>query len=307
MFNSPFLEEAAASRSERQQLDRLLRIAAPHERLLLAGIGALVLALVAWALFGSVVRTVTIDGVLIKPGYRHEVVSSEPGYLVEYLVDVGDQVAAGDPVARQSVPELDREMQILRDRVDLLQEEIRAGGGSALRSRLAAARSAMLQLEARRSAREALASHIEGEVMALGLTAGDYMPPGTAVVQVRTGAEGNTVQAVTQVGSRLAGSIRSGMEASIEVAVPNGGVRQLNAGVALVTPGPLPKWLAAERAPVVGEIHRVDVALDPRADALDLDGAACRIRVVLGQYRPIALLGSRLLGTNSVRHRDKRH
>lgn len=303
MFNSPFLEEAAASRSERQQLDRLLRIAAPHERLLLAGIGALVLALVAWGLFGSVVRTVAIDGVLIKPGDRHEVVSSEPGHLVEYLVDVGDQVAAGDPVARQSAPELDREMHALRDRVDLLQEEIRpsAGGGAALRSRLAAARSAMLQLEARRSAREALASHVEGEVMALGLTAGDYMPPGTAVALIRTAAEVNAVQAVAQVGSRLAGSIRSGMEASIEVAVPNGGVRQLNAGVALVTPGPLPKWLAAERAPVVGEVHRVDVALDPRADALDLDGAACRIRVVLGQYRPIALLSSRLLGTNSVR------
>ena len=189
----------------------------------------------------------------------------------------------------------------MRDRVDLLQEEIResAGGGAALRSRLASARSAMLQLEARRSARESLASHVEGEVMALGLTAGDYMPPGTTVAQIRT-AESDTVQAVTQVGSRLAGSIRSGMKASIEVAVPNGGVRRLNAGVALVTPGPLPKWLAAERAPVVGEVHRVDVALDPKADLLDVDGAACRIRVVLGRYRPIALLGSRLLGTNSV-------
>lgn len=302
MFKSPFREEAAASRSERQQLDHLLRIAAPHERLLLAGIGALVLALVSWALFGSVVRTVTIDGVLIKPGDRHEVVSSEPGHLAEYLVDVGDQVAAGDPVARQSVPELDRERQIVRDRVDLLQEEVRdsAGGGAALRSRLASARSALLQLEARRSARELLASHVEGEVMALGLTAGDYMPPGTAVAQIRA-AETDTVQAVTQVGSRLAGSIRSGMKASIEVAVPNGGVRRLNAGVALVTPGPLPKWLAAERAPVVGEVHRVDVALDPKADLPDVDGAACRIRVVLGRYRPIALLGSRLLGTNSVR------
>ena len=302
MFNSPFLEEAAASRSERQQLDRLLRIAAPHERLLLAGIGALVLALVSWALLGSVVRTVTVDGVLIKPGDRHEVVSSEPGHLVEYLVDVGDQVAAGDPIARQSVPELDREREVLRDRVDLLQAEMRdsAGGGAALRSRLASARTALLQLEARRAARESLVSHVEGEVMALGLTSGDYMPPGTAVAQVRT-AEGDAVQAVTQVGSRLAGSIRPGMEASIEVAVPNGGVRRLNAGVALVTPGPLPKWLSAERAAVEGAVHRVDVALDPRADPPDVDRAPCRIRVVLGQHRPMALLSSRLLGTNSVR------
>jgi len=301
VFNSPFLEEAAASRDERQQLDHLLRVAAPHERAVLAGIGALVLALVAWALFGSIVQTVAIDGVLIKPGDRHDVVSSEPGHLVEYLVDVGDQVAPGDPVARQSVPELDRERQLLRDRANLLQEEIRdsAGGSAALRSRLASARSAMLQLEARRSAREVLASHVEGEVMALGLTPGDYLSPGTAVAQIRT-AEDDTVQAVTQVGSRLAGSIRSGMKASIEVAVPSGGIRRLNADVALVTPGSLPKWLAAERVPVVGKVHRVNVALDPQPDMLDLDGAACRIRVVLGPYRPIALLRPRLIGTSSV-------
>ena len=301
MFNSPFLEEAAASRNERQQLDHLLHVAAPHERAVLACIGALVLALVSWALFGSVVRTVTMDGVLIRPGDRHEVVSSEPGHLVEYLVDVGDQVAAGDPIARQSVPELDRERQILRDRVDFLQEEIRGleGGGAALRSRLASARSAMLQLEARRSAREFLVSHVEGELTALGLASGDYMPPGTAVAQIRT-AEGDTVQAVTQVGSRLAGGIRSGMKASIEVTMPDGAIRRLNAGVVRVTPGPLPRWLAAERAPVVGPVHRVDVALHPEVDLLKLDGAACRIRVVQGHYRPLALLGSPLLEANSV-------
>lgn len=303
MNNSPFLEEAVASRNERQQLDHLLRVTVPHERAILAGIGALVLALVTWALFGSVVRTVAIDGVLIKPGDRHDVVSSEPGHLVEYLVEVGDRVAAGDPVARQSVPELDREGQILRDQVDLLQQDIRdsAGGGAALRPRLASARSAMLQLEARRSARELLASHVEGEVMALRLTSGDYLSPGTAVAQIRT-AEEDAVQAVTQVGSGLAGSIRSGMKASIEVAEPNGEIRRLNAGVALVTAAPLPKWLAAESTPVVGEVHRVEVAIDAEAGLLELDGAACRIRLVLGHYRPIALLaGSGLFEANLVR------
>ena len=303
MFNSPFLEEAAASRNERQQLDHLLRVAAPHERAILAGIAALVLALVSWALFGSVVRTLTIDGVLIKLGERYEIVSSEPGHLVEYLVEVGDRVAAGDPVARQSVPQLDRERQILLDRVDLLQEQVRnwgGGGSAALRSRLASARSAMLQVEARRSAREFLASHVDGEVTALGPTCGGYMPLGTAIAQIRA-AEDNSVQAVTQVGSRLVGSVRSGMKASIEVVMPDGGTRRLNAGVALVTPGPLPEWLAATLAPVVGAVHRVDVALDPHVDLLGLDGTACRIRVVLGRYRPVALLGQRLLGTNSAR------
>ena len=81
MFDNPFLEGAASSRNKRQQLDHLLRITAPHERIILAGIGVVLLALMAWALFGSIVRSVTIDGVLIEPGLRHEVVSTEPGYL----------------------------------------------------------------------------------------------------------------------------------------------------------------------------------------------------------------------------------
>lgn len=121
MFDNPFLEGAASSRNKRQQLDHLLRITAPHERIILAGIGVVLLALMAWALFGSIVRSVTIDGVLIEPGLRHEVVSTEPGYLVEFLVVPGDRVEAGDPIARQSVPELVRETAALRDRVEMLE------------------------------------------------------------------------------------------------------------------------------------------------------------------------------------------
>ena len=79
MFDNPFLEAAAGNRNKRQQLDYLLRITAPHERMILAGIGLVVLALVAWVQFGSIVHGVTIDGILIEPGARHEIVSTEPG------------------------------------------------------------------------------------------------------------------------------------------------------------------------------------------------------------------------------------
>lgn len=82
MFNNPFLEEAAAEKNKCQQLDHLLRVTAPRERVILGGIGLVLLALVAWALFGSVVRAVTIDGILLEPGARHDVISTEPGYLV---------------------------------------------------------------------------------------------------------------------------------------------------------------------------------------------------------------------------------
>lgn len=292
MFNSPFLKEAADSRDDGQQLDQLLQIAAPHERAVLAGIGAVVLALVSWALFGSIVRSVTISGVTIKPGDRHGVVSTEPGHLLEYLVEVGDRVEAGGPIARQSVPELDREARILRDRADLVQAEAaeRGGGSGALRTRLASIRSTMLQLEARRSARELLVSHLGGEVTALGPTRGDFMPSGTTVAQLRA-ADGNSLQAVAHVDSQLAQRIRAGMQASVEVTLPNGGTSRLNGEVALVALGTLPKWLAADRAAIEGVAHRVDVALFSEADLPNVDGAACQIRVALGRYRPVSLLG----------------
>ena len=49
MFNSPFRKEARANRDQHQQLDHLLRVAAPHERLMLAVIGAALLAFIAGA------------------------------------------------------------------------------------------------------------------------------------------------------------------------------------------------------------------------------------------------------------------
>ncbi|MCY4188215.1 MAG: HlyD family efflux transporter periplasmic adaptor subunit [Bryobacterales bacterium] len=295
MFNRPFLQEAQRSKSEREQLDRLLRIVAPHERAVLAGICAIVLALVSWALFGRISETVAINGILVKLGDRYDIVSTEPGHLLEYLAGVGDVVVAGDPIARQNVPELDREVRSLQGRVDLLRAEAAefSGSGAAVRSRLAAARSALQQAEARRSARELLVSHVGGEVTVLWASRGDFMPAGTSVAQIRAGGD-SALQAVAQVGPRLAQRVRSGMPASVEVDMPDGGTRQLRAAVARVTPGTL-RWLAAESALVEGVAHRIDFAL--AADAVPLpnvDRAACRVRIVLGRHRPVFLLGASL-------------
>ena len=223
VFASPFREEAVASRNRRQQLDRLLRITAPHERVVLAGIGLVLLAFVAWALFGSVERSVRADGVLIEPGARHEVVSTDSGYIVEYLVSAGDRIGAGIPIARQSVPELQREIAALRDRVALLETETgQAGGrGDALRSLLASARVALVQMEARRSARELVVSQIEGEVMALHAAPGDYLPAGAAVAQLRDTGD-HPLRAVLGVAPRIAQRIRPGLRASVEVVTPDG-------------------------------------------------------------------------------------
>ena len=291
MFSSPFRKEAAASRNERQQLDHLLRISAPHERVMLVGIGLVLVGSVAWALFGSVVRGAAFDGVLIEPGARHDVVSSEPGHLVELLVGPGERVAAGDPIARQSVPELDREMELLRERVDLLEAEIReaGGGGDALRSLLSSAHSALLQMEARRVARTLVVSRIEGEVANLYAAPGDYLPAGAAVALLRE-ADDRPLQAVFRASPDMAQRIRPGMPASVEVTMPDAAIRRLEGEVAFVAAGPLPHWLAAMLPGYAESGHRVDVVLSQVSDLAVPDGAPCRIRIEIGRSAPAALL-----------------
>ena len=291
MFHNPFREEAATSRNERQQLDRLLRITAPHERILLAGVGLALVGFLAWALFGSVVRTVSFDGVLIEPGTRHGVVSSEAGHLLEHLVAPGDRVAAGDPIARQSVPELDREMEILRERKDLLKAEIRQAGaeGDALRSLLDSARAALLQMEARRAARMLIVSQTGGEIANLYGAPGDYMVSGTVVALLRE-ADGQPLRVVLRAAPDMARRIRLGMLASVEVAMPDGTTRRLEGAVDFVAAGPLPSWLAALLPGAAESGYRVDIVL-PRASALSVpDGAPCRVRIELGRSTPAGLL-----------------
>ncbi len=291
MFNNPFLQSAADSRNRRQQLDHLLRITAPHERFVLAAIGLALAALVAWALFGSVVRSVTADGVLIEPGARHDIVATEPGYLREFLVGPDDRVGAGGAIARQTVPELDRETDALRDRLERLRKEIGSAGGDALRAPLASARVALLQMEARRSARELIVSPIEGRVTALGSTPGDYLPAGAAVAQLRD-TERKPLHAVLRIPPDMAQRIRPGMRASVEVAIPDGTTRRLRGEVASVIAGPLPGWLASLRPAAASSASRVDVAFQ-RGSGLSLpEGTACRVRIVLGRHSPIALFGS---------------
>ena len=70
MFGNPFgsfHDMVADAKDEREQLDRLLTISTPRERLLVAVVAVFVLVLAGWLLFGSVARSVTLDGMLVEP------------------------------------------------------------------------------------------------------------------------------------------------------------------------------------------------------------------------------------------------
>ena len=71
MFNNPlesFHDMVAEAKEEREQLDRLLTISTPRERLLVAAIAVFLLVLSVWLLFGNIARSIAFSGTLVEQG-----------------------------------------------------------------------------------------------------------------------------------------------------------------------------------------------------------------------------------------------
>ncbi len=62
----------AARRHKTREIDKLLIVAAPSERVILACLLVFMLAIVIWLVAGSVERTVSFDGVLYRPAPDYE-------------------------------------------------------------------------------------------------------------------------------------------------------------------------------------------------------------------------------------------
>ncbi|MCY4641317.1 MAG: hypothetical protein OXC41_01250 [Gammaproteobacteria bacterium] len=100
VFNNPFdsfHNTVAEAKEEREQLDRLLTISTPRERLLVTVIALLLFILAAWLFFGSVSRSLAVDGVLVEP----DETLLERNRTVQTLVwvkgDVAPHIKAGMP------------------------------------------------------------------------------------------------------------------------------------------------------------------------------------------------------------------
>ena len=162
MFNNPFdsfHDTVAEAKEEREQLDRLLTVSTPRERLLVVAIAALLAILAGWLLFGNVHRSVALDGVLIEPVetsldigslqalvWIHRGVAPDIGVgmpaLVELAVKAGDgaldgKVAAISAVPLSEVPALGSSAPVSIHRVDIaLDESLDFGSLAAMECRV---------------------------------------------------------------------------------------------------------------------------------------------------------------------------
>ena len=100
MYNNPFdsfHNTVAEAKEEREQLDRLLTISTPRERLLVAAIGAMLLILGTWFFYGNVPRSLALDGVLVEPGEILPEGNRSLQALVWVKSDIAPQIKAGIP------------------------------------------------------------------------------------------------------------------------------------------------------------------------------------------------------------------
>ena len=122
MFNNPFdsfHNTVAEAKEEREQLDRLLTISTPRERLLVAVIALLLFFLAVWLVFGNIDRSLAVKGVLVGSDEKRSVqallwVQSDtapqikPGLpaTVELTVAEGETETFGGKIATISVAPL---------------------------------------------------------------------------------------------------------------------------------------------------------------------------------------------------------
>ena len=284
-----FRAQAFARRGQTDPLDGLLRVTAPHEWLVLAGLAIALLGFVAWGVFGSVERSVSAECLMVYPGERYAVLSEVDGYVADVLVDAGDRVDAAEPIARVRMTELQRQVRVARARVELLAAQ--GQDGEPPDDALAQAQDELLELEAMQASGEYIVSPYAGVVTWHSLAVGHGVTVGTEVAGLHDGVDGR-VEAVAFFPPESAQQIAPGMKAGVLAGGLSHG-RALDAEVIEVPglPSAPPGWLAALGFASPVHSHIVRTTLREAPEALPSDGAPCRIRIILGRERPISLLG----------------
>jgi HlyD family secretion protein len=109
--------------SSPEQLDQLVQVTDPRGWLALTGLGALVLAAIAWGVWGSIPTEAQGEGILLRRGGVSDLVSAASGQVEEVLVRVGDVIAKNQPVARVRQDPLLRQIRDSQARLAALRRE----------------------------------------------------------------------------------------------------------------------------------------------------------------------------------------
>ena len=281
-----FREEAFARRGQTEPLDGLLRVTAPHEWVMVAGLGLALLGVVVWALFGSIERSLSSECVLARPGERHKVISEVTGKVAEVRGNAGDWVEAGQPLGRVTIPELTLQVGLAGARLAALESNPNSASGA-----LAEARAQLQELESLQASQEALVSSHTGEVVEFHLVRAQSVKSGDEVAEIRTGSE-SQLESFAFVQPDVAQKLEPGMEAQVfYAALGRNESVSLDAEVREVSSGPAApsSWLTDFGLTRSAHSQLVRLSLHEIPHTA-VEGELCDLRIVISKDPPVRLL-----------------
>lgn len=203
-LGSIYRSTALDHQARREPIDGLADVTVPYDWLILALLAAVCAAVVAWGALGRVERSLHADAVIVAPDDRRAVVAPAAGRVAEVLVDSGDRVDGGQPLARVSVHELDRRLAAARERERIILAEL-PGGAPGMREMLIEARAEAAALAAAIAHDSVIASPFAGEVIEHRLSPGAIVAAGEEVARVRVGPPSAPAALASLPRSRAAG------------------------------------------------------------------------------------------------------
>jgi HlyD family secretion protein len=123
--NNLFRKEALDRLSSPERLDQLMQIAQPKKWIPLAAMGSLIAVGVTWSIFGRIPITVAGQGVLVFPSRVVPLQASTSGQILELRIRSGDRVKKGQVLATIDQTELQKKLDLARQKLAQLQEQDR--------------------------------------------------------------------------------------------------------------------------------------------------------------------------------------
>jgi len=120
---SIFRKAAVERLSSPEQLDYLMTITSPVGWLAVSALAGILFLIVLWGFLGRIPDTVSGSGILIRGGAVFDVAAGSDGFITQVLVKPGDQVKAGQVVAKMSQGELDLKIKTTQAQLKVLQEQ----------------------------------------------------------------------------------------------------------------------------------------------------------------------------------------